>query len=323
MAGTVALAATIEDTPRARIVQALKPFNLSVKDETKTADGIVRALTSLHAIDAFSKSKNFLDFYGKLTQVVEEFSREGLTFEQYVTAAVRFPNLFCQAPETVRDKIRGLVAKFSNEGLTVESYLTAALKQPPLFIQSPDTVDANVRDLVKKFANEGLTVKKYLTAALKQPPLFGDPAETVANHIRYFFQLADDGVLRGIDTTDKPLHAAVLDKLLTNYPSLICLGPDNIAARHALCLITGKTLSLSSISMTPKMEITQALTACISVSGSLPNPTETPATTIDASSVDAKKLRGERMLVELAQHDALDPALNALVLSKVAPATAR
>ena len=220
--------------------------------------------------------------------------------------------------------IRDLVKKFADEGLTVKKYLTAALKKPRLFASTPETVDANIRDLVKKFAAEGLTVESYLTAALKQPPLFNSAPDTIENHIRYFFKLADDGVLRGIDTTDKTLHAAVLDKLLTNYPSLICLGPDNIAARHALCLMTGDIISLSFISRTAKMKITQALTACVSeLDHPLPNLTETPATIIDAGSVDAKKVRGERMLVELAQRNALDPALNKLVLSKVAPPTAR
>ena len=155
--------------------------------------------------------------------LVVKFASEGLTVKEYLSAAVEKPSLFCQVPETVEKNIRGLVGKFASEGLTVKEYLSAAVKQPQLFYQTPETIEKNIRGLVGKFASEGLTVKEYLSAAVEKPSLFCQTPETVGGHIRLLKKLGELDILHfGKENSQTDFWKAIL-----NNPARICFSNEN------------------------------------------------------------------------------------------------
>ncbi|MEM2713626.1 MAG: hypothetical protein QXS07_00305 [Candidatus Pacearchaeota archaeon] len=199
----------------ARIAQALRECGLGEK-EIKQVGGQIK--TYVEFIDPIKADSSFWNFRSKLEKVVEAFSDEDLTYDEYLKAALEQPQLFYRSPKTIESNIRDLVRRFEPEGLTTKAYLKAALKWPSLFCQSPDTIESNIRDLVRRFEPEGLTVKAYLKAALKHPSLFYQSPDTIESNIRNLVRRFEPEGL----TTKAYLKAAL------KQPQLFCQSPDTI-----------------------------------------------------------------------------------------------
>ena len=149
----------------------------------------------------------------------EKFKDEGLTFDDYLIACAKRPQLFYRSPDTIENNVRDLVRRFEDDGLTTKAYLPACVKKPQLFYQSPDTIEKNVRNLVQKFQAEGLTAKAYLPACVKQPQLFTQTHDTIENNVREVVKRFEkDGL-----TVEAYLPACV------KQPPLFALSPDTIA----------------------------------------------------------------------------------------------
>ncbi|MEM1535115.1 MAG: hypothetical protein QW199_01085 [Candidatus Pacearchaeota archaeon] len=199
----------------ARIAQALRECGLGEK-EIKQVAGKIK--TDVEFIDPIKADSSFWNFRSKLEKVIEAFSDEDLTYNEYLQAALKQPQLFCRSPDTIEFNIRDLVRRFEPEGLTTKPYLKAALKRPSLFYQSPDTIEFNIRDLVRRFEPEGLTTKAYLKAALKEPQLFCQSPKTIEFNIRDLVRRFEPEGL----TVKAYLKAAL------KQPQLFCLSPDTI-----------------------------------------------------------------------------------------------
>ncbi|MEM1535187.1 MAG: hypothetical protein QW199_00605 [Candidatus Pacearchaeota archaeon] len=199
----------------ARIAQALRECGLGEK-EIKQVAGKIK--TYVEFIGPLKADSSFWNFRSKLEKVVEAFSDEDLTYDEYLQAALEQPQLFYQSPDTIESNIRDLVRRFEPEGLTVKAYLKAALEKPQLFCQSPDTIEFNIRDLVRRFEPEGLTVKAYLQAALEQPQLFYRSPDTIEFNIRDLVRRFEPEGL-----TTKPYLKAALKR-----PQLFYRSPDTI-----------------------------------------------------------------------------------------------
>src|SRR5439155_873176 len=114
----------------------------------------------------------FFDFRGKIDAIVEHFTPDRLTLEDYLRAAMGQPSLFCQSPATIIASIEGVAGHFCEHGLALTDYVRAAVKQPQLFCQSPVTIIANIEGVAGHFPDHALTLTDYLRAAIKQPALF-------------------------------------------------------------------------------------------------------------------------------------------------------
>ncbi|MEM2822048.1 MAG: hypothetical protein QXE64_00430 [Candidatus Pacearchaeota archaeon] len=125
----------------ARIAQALRECGLGEK-EIKQVAGKIK--TYVEFIGPLKADSSFWNFRSKLEKVVEAFSDEDLTYDEYLQAALEQPQLFYQSPDTIEFNIRDLVRRFEPEGLTVKAYLKAALEQPQLFYRSPDTIEQHI-----------------------------------------------------------------------------------------------------------------------------------------------------------------------------------
>jgi mannitol/fructose-specific phosphotransferase system IIA component len=165
------------------------------------------------------EDSGFFDFDSKIRAVAERFKAEGLTREDYLQAAVKQPQLFYQAPDTIEKNIKPVVERFAAEGLTTKDYLAAAVKQPSLFAMSPETVEEkHIRPVVERFADHGLTAKKYIHAAVKSPSLFAmSPEKVAANITGVVERFAADGL-----TVEDYLQAAV------RQSQLFVMSPDTV-----------------------------------------------------------------------------------------------
>jgi hypothetical protein len=212
-----------------RIRQELDKLPLS---EEQKAQAIPKILKNMRFLETGAGTRNpgqlrsdstMFDFEPKIRAVVERFAAQGLTARDYLQAALKRPQLFCQSPATIAANIAGVVERFAAQGLTTENYLQAALTQPPLFYMKPATVAANISGVGQQYADMGLTTKAYLHAALKQPQLFcQSPATISANIAGVVERFAGDGL-----TTRNYLRAAL------TQPTLFCQSPATIAANIA------------------------------------------------------------------------------------------
>ncbi|MBV8939660.1 MAG: hypothetical protein JO089_07480, partial [Alphaproteobacteria bacterium] len=125
-----------QDARRARIEQALRELPVAEEEIAGVATQINEHFLTGNTEKVHDDSTLF-DFRRKVSAVVERFSPHGLTLEDYLTAAVKQPQLICQAPATIIGNIETVAEHFREHGLTLKKYLTAAVKKPPLFCQSP------------------------------------------------------------------------------------------------------------------------------------------------------------------------------------------
>ena len=139
----------------------------------------------LSAIYKIKKKQNRLtqDDFKNINDVVERFEKYGLTFEDYLNAAIDEPDLFSQDADTTETKIKGVVDNFKDYGLTLEKYLPACLNRPQLFSLLPETICANVSDVVDNFKDYGLTYENYLPACLRQSQLFTQSPKTICANV--------------------------------------------------------------------------------------------------------------------------------------------
>ncbi len=87
----------------------------------------------------------------------------GIDKNDFVKAALKQPQLFCQFPETLNSNITK-----SSElmGIDKNDFVKAALKQPQLFCQSPETLFSNFKALAILFDNDDIKTRKFV---LKNP----------------------------------------------------------------------------------------------------------------------------------------------------------
>jgi hypothetical protein len=227
-----------------RIRQELDKLPLS---EEQKAQAIPKILNSVLFLDTYTGTRtrqdelredsSIFEFATKVQAVVERFAAEGLTTKDYLRAALRQPQLFCQKPTTIAGNIAGVVALFTDQGLTVTDYLRAAQKRPQLFGQKPATIAANIAGVVALFTDQGLTATDYLRAALKQPRLFCHKPATIAANVAGVVALFAD---QGLTVTDY-LRAAL------KRPQLFCQKPATIAANIAgvVALFTDQGLTVT------------------------------------------------------------------------------
>ena len=166
-------------TKREQETLSLKYSNDEVLKYTKMSKINGRSVTAnkivtMRAIKKIQSANDSLpeDDVKKIDEVVSRFKDEGLTYEDYLSACLRFSQLFSMTANTIESNVRELVEKFENEGLTAKKYISACLRRPSLFAQSPDTIENNVREVVKKFSKDGLTTDAYLNTCLAFPQLF-------------------------------------------------------------------------------------------------------------------------------------------------------
>jgi hypothetical protein len=121
------------------IKQALRELPLSESDISETASRITDSFLLLEE-RITNPNSTFFDFRRKIDAVVEHFCPNRLTMADYHRAAVKQPQLFCQAPATIIANIEGVASHFRDHELTLTDYVRAAVKQPQLFCQSPATL---------------------------------------------------------------------------------------------------------------------------------------------------------------------------------------
>ncbi|MEM2173643.1 MAG: hypothetical protein QXJ34_01420 [Candidatus Pacearchaeota archaeon] len=232
----------------ARIAQALRECGLGEK-EIKQVAGKIK--TDVEFIDPIKADSSFWNFRSKLEKVIEAFSDEDLTYNEYLQAALKQPQLFCRSPDTIEFNIRDLVRRFEPEGLTTKPYLKAALKRPQLFCLSPDTIESNIRNLVRRFEPEGLTTKAYLKAALKQPQLFCQSPDTIEQHIHFVQELEKRGVIK-----IPSKYGSVLEWLLAN-PKYMAYGSDHYRLKFYYAKLLDKPAALKNLKMPKKKVISE------------------------------------------------------------------
>jgi len=219
---------------REHIEEALRALPLG---EAEIASVAARLLGSPPLLQENShlrfESTTFLDFRSKVNAIVEEFSADGLTLENYLRAAVKHPSVFYQAPATVHANIEGVVRYFRKDGLTQKDYVQAVVKQPSLFRMPSATVQANIAGVVERFRKHGLTFRDYVRAAVKQPSLFCmSPATVQANLEGVVEHFGKDGLTLG-----DYLSAAV------KQPALFSMAPATII-RHVTAIAGLRRLGL-------------------------------------------------------------------------------
>ncbi len=154
--------------------------------EQQNVSATVARKIILSAIYKIKKKQNRLtqDDLKNINDVVERFKKYGLTFEDYLDAAIDEPRLFLKSADEIEIKIKGVVDYFKDYSLTLENYLPACIEQPTLFYQSPETICANVNDVVDNFKDYGLTYENYLPACLNRPQLFTQSPKTICTNVK-------------------------------------------------------------------------------------------------------------------------------------------
>ena len=139
----------------------------------------------LSAIYKIKKKQNKLtqDDLKNINDVVERFKKYGLTFDDYLNAAIDDPYLFLQDANKIETRIKGVIDNFKDYGLTLENYLPACIRQPQLFSQSPKRICANVSGVIDNFKDYGLTYENYLPVCIKQSSLFSRSPITICANI--------------------------------------------------------------------------------------------------------------------------------------------
>lgn len=190
----------------------------------------------------------------KLTEVAENFSHVGLTYERYRDAAARKPALFYLAPATVIDNISGVVAGLQQWGLTEAAYVTALVtQQPQLAYLSPARVMNNVTDTVAGARHYGLTEPSYIGAAVKRAQLFYQASQTITGHMHAIFRLQKRQIING---------KSDLLNFLLNSPDKLTLGQSNLQLRMVYALAKGITnASPSRILGQPRAKIEAKMVA--------------------------------------------------------------
>lgn len=161
--------------------QNLKELSLSDKDIDLVLKH--RSLDFIWKNFTLERGSSFFDFRKKINRIITVFGKYGLTFESYVQAAIKRPNLFYRSPESVIDSITGVVKRFRNSGLSYQKYLVVALKQSTLFAQTPLSIINNIEGVVVRFKDNGLTLALYIQAAIKHPPLFVQSPKTIEKNL--------------------------------------------------------------------------------------------------------------------------------------------
>src|ERR1700728_544330 len=82
-------------------------------------------------------NSDFFDFHKNVDEVVQHFSKDGITRAKYVKTALKAPSLFYQNSATIIANVEGVTDHFADDGLTREDYLKAALKWPGLLRGNP------------------------------------------------------------------------------------------------------------------------------------------------------------------------------------------
>jgi hypothetical protein len=210
-----------------RIRQELDRLPLTEAEKENAVPELLRAANFLDtrggrtAPGGLDQDSPLFNFAPKITAVVTHFQNRGLTFQDYLAAAIKQPQLFYQSPATIASNIEGVVTHFAAHGLTTAEYLAAAVQAPSLFASSPATIASNIEGVVTQFAAHGLTTAEYLAAALRAPPLFvHSPAIIAANVGGVVERCADNGL-----TTPGYIRAAL------RQPQLFYQAPDTIAGK--------------------------------------------------------------------------------------------
>ena len=201
-------------------------------------------------------------FTNNLLPVIEHFSKNGLTQEQYILAVTKDRSLPDMSPNTiisrVEDSYKKLEEKLAkngiklNEHITLDDYIQAAVKQPSLFRWSPDKVVNNASNVYDYFETKfgkntlqekNITFIKYLKETIKKNPslLYQNP-QTLINNIedvgKYFegngepqnkkLKMEDEGY----NFKDKGFKLVDYFEAAIKYPTLFIQTPqktiDNI-----------------------------------------------------------------------------------------------
>ena len=254
------------------IRKKLKVFNLSKSQLDKITAAALKQSRIIFKDKEIDTDSEFFDFEGKINKIVKRFSKDGLTYKDYLKTASGEPGIFIQPPEKIEKSISEVVDKFKEEGLTAKAYLNAALRHPRLFLyysstieknilaftekfkdkglttktylkaalrsptlftRSPDSVERNITEVPERFKDYGITINDYLKAALKYPPLFICTPETTAEHIVIIFELFDEGIIAGADSKE-----LFLKYLLQKYPQALIFSNANLNFRREYAYIT-------------------------------------------------------------------------------------
>ena len=143
----------------------------AIGEKQGVSDTIAKKII-LSAIYKIKKQQNRLtqDDLKNINDVVERFKKYGLTFEDYLDAAIDEPRLFLKSADEIEIKIKGVVDYFKDYGLTYENYLPVCLNRPQLFYQSPKTITEHIKALIFVYKNmdEKLTQDEIIEKILKQ-----------------------------------------------------------------------------------------------------------------------------------------------------------
>ena len=119
----------------------------------------------------------------RIKTIANDFSQEGLTFDECLKMARMNVSLLIQRPEQVYHNITETQKKFAEAGLTLKQYIKCVKRNPVLASYSPETIEKNIMGLTKAFANYGLTPEKCIKSALYNPFIFTTKAKTLKNKI--------------------------------------------------------------------------------------------------------------------------------------------
>lgn len=200
---------------------------------------------------------------GNITGVVEQLADAGLNTRDYLSAAQKNPALFYQKPETIAGNMTGVVAQFATEGLTLRHYLSAALKHPQLFSVPPATVSSNILGVTDHFAADGLPTRDYLRAALKQPQLFSQSPATIIGHVNMIIDLQRQGLVSFKDEAQPDQPLRPLFAFLVNNPKFFSLASENYTVREISAHYSGYRPNGSSLFWRPRHQVESELTEAL------------------------------------------------------------
>lgn len=219
-----------------------------------------------------------------LQGLAENFSKEGLTYEQCLKASKANPFMLVQKAETMEHNIKECAKIFSAHGVTTEKFLQSALTYPPLFSMSPKTIKSNMIGHSKSFAYDGLSVVELFKSAQTNPFIYTIPPKTFNKKVNKLAQ--------GME-----VERADIIEVFKKHPTIISLDSINLIKKFAFLKYieqnkffdTGKPLppnneikaSALKKSLTNSMELNYLILLRNKISSTLPRGSKLPFDYLD------------------------------------------
>lgn len=169
-------------------------------DEGLTTEAYLKS--ALRSPSLFSYSPKKVE--SNIRRTVKRFAKEGLTTQEYLLNAVlKQPELACMKPQTIESNIRTVVKLMQDEGLTVSDYLAAAVKQPQLFCRAPESIRESFERFFH-LADDGILVlpapKQETPPSVEEPPLRAPSLHKqvigLLTHNPYYLSLGADNIMQ-------------------------------------------------------------------------------------------------------------------------------